>query len=74
MVTTGESKMELIRNEYITHEFVEDDEWGMATGRIVMDGADVNYAEIIDTTMVSMDDVKRMQMFLEEVEKAYAGQ
>ena len=63
--------MKLKSTEFKVIEWMEDEDYGMVIGNINIDSEGINYVEIIDTTMMCMEDVDRMRLFLDEVEKEF---
>lgn len=62
--------MKLKQTQYKTIEIAEGEEYGMVIGNIVMDGDEMLYAEVVDSTICEQRDLENMRAFLDEVDKA----
>ena len=60
--------MKLNNTVYKTIEIAEDEGYGMVVGNIVMDGDNMLYAEIVDSTICDHGELSNVRAFLDEVE------
>lgn len=60
--------MKLKATVYETIEYAQDHEYSLTVGNISMEGDELCYAEILDTTIFNMVDVEAIRAFLDEVE------
>jgi len=63
--------IKIIRTEHTMINCTSDEEYGMTIGNIVLGDDGIDYAEVIDCVMCTMDDVTEMRLFLDEVEKEF---